>query len=290
MLFSIAEKRRNDDDSADPAIVDQAITSARFWGYLRMAGVIARMLDRFLHWVEACPCHKSNLNGFPNPARDGYSKAARKRYFERRYGVKRCPLSGCRAADMALGRWRDVVQRIFATAATDLDVAIPADVSSDDRAAIIHDFVLSRSHLEFTFDLKFLAWDHLPMKICGISDVDQNLARRCGAQCIVLWHNCAHRDLLHPLARTLLRDGTLRSQLIRFVRGDDISSPTLARLRHYLGQFVLIITCERAVEAMHARLCSPPTKFVDPNGRFCVHESGWGHLYAAQCEAQRVIP
>ena len=260
-----ADATKADPDVCDPNVADEYIRSPKFWAYRAMMQELVGVLDHFLHWCEACPCHRAGVNGYPTAVRrayatEDYSASQRTRYFKRRYDLKKCPLSGCRASDLALHRWKTVVDRLFNTASIAVDLAVPANVSVEDRATIVHDFSYARDHLQFSFDLKFIAWLHLPLKICGIADPNEAEARRCGAQCIVLYEQCEHKDALHPLAKALLRAGAeLRRQLLLFVRGLDLSDASLPRLRHFLGRFTLVITCERAVEAMHARL-RPPSR------------------------------
>ena len=242
------------DDAADADIVDRMVKSAFFWAYLNMARKLCCVISHLLHWAESCSCHADALRDLARRA--GYSYQRKTSFFQKRYGedVRKCPLAGCRSADWANGKWFVKVAELFRTSLVEINFEVPAEIDGPGKAGIVRDFESARSHIVLQSKLKFVSWEHLPLKLCGLCDTDLSLARRCAEECIMLWEGCAHQHHLHYLCQKVMRPGPLRDQLERFAAGGDITDPAFAKLRRFFGRFTLVGTCERAVEGLHAEL------------------------------------
>ena len=195
------------DECADANIVERAILSPTFWSYRAMVHHLAEVLDHFLCWCESCACHTGTveLGRYDHRADDQFAHARRQAAFKARYGVKRCPLAGCRAADFANGTWLRIVQTLFNVAAVMVDLAVAASVSPADKAIIVRDFARARTHITFTCRLKFVPWEHLPMRAAGLADATPDASRRCAIEVVALYDQCPHKDQLHPACQKLLR-------------------------------------------------------------------------------------
>jgi hypothetical protein len=127
--------------------------------------------------TESCTCHHgSNTDLYGGGP---YAKGLKNQFFRNRYGpnVKSCPLSGCRAADWANGKWLKMVEGLFAVATVKVEFSLTADSDPPERASIVRNFTSARSHISLTSKIKFCTWSHLPLRCAGIADPDQALAR-----------------------------------------------------------------------------------------------------------------
>ncbi len=64
------------------AIVDEAIKSSWFWGYLEMIDCVAECLQEVGKWAESCSCHGED------PSLAGPSRHLRVRFFGDRTGLQ----------------------------------------------------------------------------------------------------------------------------------------------------------------------------------------------------------
>ena len=148
-----------------------------------------------------------------------------------------------------------MVERLFTVAAVEVDFNVPAEVDPADKAIIVRDFDRARNHVSLTSEVKFCTWGHLPLRCAGIADPDRALAIDAARVCIALYDSAspAERATMHRIVHKLLTPGCiLRLQLEQFVAGADILGPAFRKLRHLLARFLLLRTCERSVEALHA--------------------------------------
>jgi hypothetical protein len=176
--FNNCAQRLGSDEVADENIVDKAIHSKVFWSYRRMKNHLASTLDHFLYWCESCDCHHHLRQLHTVPGEDpSYSKPRRRKYFRDKYGVKRCPLAGCRAAAFANGRWRSTLASCFRVSASTVDLSVDAGVSVADRASIRDDFDRARHHIELACTIKLMGWQHLPLRAAGMADSSEADAR-----------------------------------------------------------------------------------------------------------------
>jgi hypothetical protein len=227
--------------------LDATICAPMFWSYRKMAEKVCAALEHGMHWIESCPCHHRR---FPL----GTTAADRKQFFRDRYGIRACPLQGCRAPDFANGRFMQVFERLMSEHLAIVEIECDARLNAADRQVVLGDFVKARAHLRFVMTLKFSTWQQLPLKMAGIADSDLSQARATAASCLALYEAAApQHGALHPLCHVLMgRETHLRHELLQFVRGTPLAE--LPALCCFLGRFKFICTSERAVEAMHAEV------------------------------------
>ena len=85
------------------------------------------------------------------------------------YGSARWRVVALQTEQMADGILWSIV---FSQAAVQVHLQIPPEVNPVDSAAIIRDSEMAQQHIILVSRLKFVTWNHLPLRICGISDAD----------------------------------------------------------------------------------------------------------------------
>jgi hypothetical protein len=85
------------DFAVEMSVVDDAIKSTLFWGYATMIFRVAGVLGSLAGWSEGCPCH-DGVERFRT--KSAYKRAA---VFREVLGLESCPLSTCRAPELAAG-------------------------------------------------------------------------------------------------------------------------------------------------------------------------------------------
>jgi hypothetical protein len=124
------------------AVVDEAIKSSWFWGYLEMIDCVAECLQEVGTWAESCPCHGND------PSLAGPSRHLRVRFFGDRTGLQTCPMRTRRAPEMANNAVLRCLRQLLAIAAPSL-LLMPciAATSPIDRNAILFDFGRAKRHI-----------------------------------------------------------------------------------------------------------------------------------------------
>ena len=105
-------------------IVEEAISSAYFWAYLRMLEKGSSLIMKLLSWAEGCSCH---WDLHRDDAPDWLSKV-----------WETCPLRGRRCADIAAGEFLKLVHSLADETAAGLLLCMQRDVTEQDALLSAH--------------------------------------------------------------------------------------------------------------------------------------------------------
>ena len=179
------------------------------WVCLFFAPPLAEVLQHAMNWADGCACHR-----LPPSVQ---SPSQRQRWFRERYGewCLRCPLQGMKAPQLANGQFQHVVSQLFQTSLTELELSTSWQMDKSARGAILQDFIQARSYLMCIFRLKLAPWAHLPLRLMGLADHDQALARSAALQSLSLWDSVAERERLHPLCHEFLAESSPLRRLVK---------------------------------------------------------------------------
>ena len=160
-LLGGPERPRDEEHSVRISEVDDAICSAKFWGYLKMVVKAGKVLEGVATWSEACPCHDRSAWR--------HLSDNRQKYLQEVLNMPSCPMSTRRAPECAAGALDAQLGRLFGFCNTELMMEIAREVPSRvDRATILQDFAVLRRQISFGITLKSAFWKALPWHLWGL--------------------------------------------------------------------------------------------------------------------------
>ena len=251
---------RKNKRSLNVQVLSRTIRSPSFWSFLHMCAHIQRVLESLRTWCEACPCHITRTRSRPGRRTGKEERYAHVKSFGRlvRRGTHQktslwqsCPVSGCRAPEMACGA---LLSRFHAEWVRQSHKVIEACSSLPpvDHTRVIDNWQIARSALEATLAAKLAHWQALPWKLFGVAHWDSEIAHDCARSALSTYDAAPDPARHHKLSNALLGVGSeLRADFVAFAHGaavDTLSAQfadTLLKLR-----FVKIV--EREIEGRHA--------------------------------------
>ena len=218
----------------DLTIVDTAITSSFFWGYVHMLQSLTHIVQSALGWCESCVCHGSL------PVNDRTKKLQQQ--------WRACPLRACRAPELAAGGFMQLLRRLSSTSAGHLLASLPRDLHPPDRAALLSEFERGRSHLLFVLGLRLEHWRHPPWSVFGCGHIDPQISKDFLRRHLAI-------ESSHSLIQEL-QEQQLAAQAQAYIDGDgqgDSSLARLPRLTRFMAKLLFCPVAERLVEGDHAQ-------------------------------------
>jgi len=159
---------------------------------------------------------------------------------------QRCPLTGCRAPDMANGHWRPFLQRKDAQV-----LALTPGLDNQGRHSLLTDWAIGRDALTLGLELRFGFFDHLPHRLMGLASLDAVEGSAAASRCLHLWDTAADHTMQHPEASRFLQQGSpFRALVEKMAAGESLS--TLPLLRREVVAWRMAPVTERSIEAKHA--------------------------------------
>ena len=149
---------RGKDDAASTddraQAVGAVVENRSFWAFCSMLALLSEGVDVFLAWAQSCSCRPSlHLRKACGIMVDADQSSASDQL--------RCPMMGCRAADMANGKWRDHLEFILKRREADV-VALTAGLGAMERATLMQDWSSGRETLTLGLQLRLEFYDNLP--------------------------------------------------------------------------------------------------------------------------------
>ena len=215
----------------DIQAVDAAIGDQFFWAALLVIDNILAVIRSSIAWAESCRCHWRVLQW------DGLAPKLRAQF-------ESCPMRGRRCPEIAAGDLFDVLASMFDVSATAILLELPATLSQAQRAKLLRDFELGRSHFSFSATLKLSAMMEPPRLIFAIAHHEQAKAKAALKQC--MRSTCTHAAI------TRLQEGSLAEEAREFLDGACLGD--LPELREHIAIYTFALVCERMVEGDHASI------------------------------------
>ena len=228
--------RGRTEDSVDVQAASDAIGSATFWAYLRMLQHLTSIITAATTWAESCPCHYKL-------EKLGKSQAGKRLNLKKQWS--KCPLRGCRSAELASGGFLDVLRGLSETTAGHLLTALPRDISFAERGVILQEYERGRSHLLFVFSVRLEFWQHAPWCIFQCGHMNPEIQKEGLRKCLSL-------PATHPLL-VELQAPELSAEARAYVEGAEESLASLTLLSRFAAKLLCCPTAERAVEGDHAQ-------------------------------------
>ncbi|CAK9091347.1 Uncharacterized protein SCF082_LOCUS43037 [Durusdinium trenchii] len=233
---SVPVPRPSDNASPDATgvnlkAVDDALCSDLWWGSLKTLIPIAKIQRKAVDFVNGCPCHATcHLD---TKEMEDFCRS--------------CPLRGRRCAELASGDFFTMLQELFDTSATLLELQLPRGLSQDEVSQLMKDFQLARQHLIMTYVMKLSFWQEAPHVLCGLSHWDPNVRVRCLTKALA--SNCSHPKVLW------LKRPEARRCVAEFIAGGGLwrDDSQLDPLRELALELRLMFTSAWRVEGQHAR-------------------------------------
>ena len=164
-----------------------------------------------------------------------------------------CPLRGRRTAELAAGALEAVFAEVAELEAGELVLRHCTQLTANERATVLADFEIGKNVILLHMQVKMSPWTVLPLKLCGMSHHDSDIARRCMVICLAQWERASaqQKQRMHALCHTMLsRAHPLRRQVIRFIQGVPLEQ--LPALTPYVNALGFIPNIEIGVERLHA--------------------------------------
>jgi hypothetical protein len=231
-------------------IVDSAITSTAFWGYMHMTDYIAEAIAHVMHWAEACPCHQNA--GMAEMFVGAHRHRANS--LVRHIGQPVCCMASRRAPECAAGHLMILARRLLSMANTEVLMS-PYTLACNeaDRALILGDFARARRHILFQMQLKFSHWRQLPWLLWGVAHHSRLVAVECASRALSLFHHSVVQggERPHWMAAMLCTPGTQGwAEMVAFINGEELSRLPLLERMCAIMKFSMV--AERWIESRHA--------------------------------------
>ena len=173
--------------------ITELLKDEYFCAYWHVQLQLRDVVRSLLRWVEGCSCHSNLLSGVP-PHRQ--QTQLRREISCPREVACRCPVMGCRAADMAAGQLLHFAESVFSLRFADFASALQNPLSVDAWGRLRQEW--SKAAAFVCENLKIRSGFHqsLPWIILGGTHADPAKARKCLQEAQSLWHDlpefCSH--------------------------------------------------------------------------------------------------
>ena len=193
-LFGVYKSR--DSDFSVNAIT-AAIRSKWFWAYCHMLKEVEECIEKLCDWGESCPCHcnmwrrkatSRKLRGLV--AREGFLKlVGNQGRFSNNKIWTTCPNRGKNAVGMATGQLLVLLAKLFEKA-MGFVLAHCQGLTESEHTDVVKSYSEARAAITTILTLKSQQWTVLPLKLCGLSHFDADVARQCANECIEQFQRC----------------------------------------------------------------------------------------------------
>eukprot|EP00971_Amphidinium_carterae_P314436 6250036-Amphidinium_carterae.1 len=204
----------------------------------------------------------------------------------------RCPMNGTRAADLACGAWRTVLDRLLKTSEGSV-ITFARGLSQEELGTFLTDWnCLSQTFLSGCC-LRFLFWDMLPHVLLGLAAVHEDDARQAAAKAVKAWQAVEESGTelaQHPLACKFLQKGSpLRPEVHSLANGVHSLSDLIA-LKKAVAAFPFIVVAERSIEAKHALAKQGLRMNTNPSPSSVSMSLRFSEIEMAMCEESDFLP
>ena len=218
----------------------EVVSDTMFWAFVSMLTLLAGSIREFLAWLQGCDCH---------PSLELCRRLGVTPYHVDLASVMPCALGGRRAAWLALGKWKELMQRMFEASEAEL-YAVCSGLNPEERDIIFDNWRAGRKAFMAEMVLKFSYWAALPFLLCAIAADDPLDGRWAASECIRMYDTSVAQRLLHEICHRFLKAGSqFRSHLLDFIRGTPLAE--FPQLYAELLRLKWILTVERSIEAKH---------------------------------------
>ena len=162
----------------NPQEVTALLSDKLFLGYNKAILRLGRVLRRFGHWLEACPCHVPHLADATSACKKAIALAFPL--------LGRCPNAGNRAPELAAGALNEIIKQLLDNCIADV-MELVGDASAATKDTIMADLQHASSHLILGLEVKFACFSRLPWKLCAVAHHNVNVARVAAKTCIELF-------------------------------------------------------------------------------------------------------
>lgn len=211
--------------------VDDALCSDVFWGSIKVLLQVAVVQRQAVRFVNGCPCHDGLLQ-----ATDSADVKAM---------CESCPLRGRRCAELAAGNFFDLLESLFRSSATALELKLPRGLAKDQVLQLMKDFEMCRRHLISTYVLKLSFWAQPPHALAGLAHWDPRVRSECLRKCVE-----SNSD--HPKIQTVKQNMDAVHEFLE-AGGVWLDTWVLEPLKMLAGEMRLMFTSAWRVEGQHAR-------------------------------------
>ena len=168
--------------------------------------------------------------------------------------VLNCPLRGRRAPELAAGTIQQVIADIMAGQASVFvyTQSWVSNLSASDAKIVVTDLDVGKNRMLSSLQTKFAHWESLPYKLAGLGHIDENVARSCAGEALILFAQAENGRLghRHQLAKLFLDSGypgNIKDQVAAFASGEPLES--LTELQSLAGAMRMLRTDETSIES-----------------------------------------
>eukprot|EP00959_Pyramimonas_sp_CCMP1952_P460744 9480400-Pyramimonas_sp.AAC.1 len=241
----------------DPDGITRALGDPVFHGYIKIAFCVERVTSELSSWSSGCACHEH--------IRRYISKHTWKIFSERHSGRRwrTCPLSGCRAPELAAGKLRDVMEVLWGDIEVDLAGVLSSHGSSSSgptsQARIMEAFRAAQVAMNGILYEKLSFWTQLPWMLAGVAHQSEGVAVRIACDALRLFDDLAGEDdsVHHRITLKLLGPG---SSFVEDLRALAAGTRTRRECSNTflleLARWKLIPVNETSIEGKHASVTS----------------------------------
>ena len=248
-------------DSADGSQQDQQFSAALLTETLMSAGFklkvftllqVEKDVQALAGWAEACPCHGDLLSCTSRYVSECFfaESLGTKSHTLGVTGRKSCPLSSCRAPELAGGELASFFAKMSQSGEMSLFSSAEAAEASETakrEASLI--FRHCRSRIKFFLTLKLSHWQRLPHLLCGLAHFNESKARECATKAWEQWQANAVPEVHHPLTLRFCCD--LAEDLQRFIHGVPLKTLT-KEFQLEVAKLLFVPVTERSIERKHS--------------------------------------
>ena len=237
----------------DPDGITNALRDPVFHGYIKISLNVEKVTSELSLWSSGCACHEHIRR---NISRHTWVTFAKKCTGGR---WTSCPLSGCRASELAAGKLHDVMKELWGNVEVDLaNVLCSDELASHDHSSqsrIMEAFRASQVAMNGILYEKLAFWTQLPWVLAGVAHKDEEVAVRIARDALQTFDGLSGESdsVHHRITLKLLGPGSgFAGELRAFAAGAATRRECSNSFLIELAKFKFMPVNETAIEGKHA--------------------------------------
>eukprot|EP00969_Alexandrium_andersonii_P125075 5529150-Alexandrium_andersonii.AAC.1 len=199
---------RRAENLKDIAMMDSAVKDPVFWAQVKLLFSLQSCLDEAEGYVSGCPCHGDEF------WMQGRNRWSRRSAFSALCGdpdAMTCPMTGCRAPEMATGVFSEVLESRLRRSTSQLVWSILLTWQTPDiRQRLMDDWNVGVGIIRGSIMSKIAYWQELPHILAGLAASRPEDASRCAERALQLYGQLPEA-LHHFISKLFLSAEEVRS-------------------------------------------------------------------------------
>ena len=195
-----------------PQEITKILADPWFDAYNTLLLEIGSILKTLTSWMEGCPCHTTTVSLC--------SRRSKKRVKAMFRQLGHCPVSGCRAPEIATGALEDTLQEVVTMSLPKVleKLGASGDAVEQQRLQLTEELQKTKSYVRMCLQLKFDCYNRLPWALMGLAALQHPKQVGAAQKVLGLYSRsmAAGFDVTHhhPLTIKFLEAGSENSEAV----------------------------------------------------------------------------